>query len=90
MAASSSSADAKVEAVWDGDKIVYPWGYVYLKVSHYFRAVLSKIGLDFNAGERDVPPACADASAGREAACFGPVARMVKGPKPAVSVATMA
>jgi len=43
-------------------------------------SVLSKIGFEFNAGERDVP----------EAACFGPVARMVKGPKPAVSVATMA
>ena len=60
---------------------------------------MSKIGFDFNARERlpaecsqagDVPPACADASAAREAACFRPVARMVKGPKPAVSVATMA
>jgi len=26
VAASSSSADAKVEAVWDGDKIVYHGG----------------------------------------------------------------
>ena|GEM_PF-6416715 len=46
---------------------------------------MSKIGFDFNAGQRlpaecsqagDVPPACADASAGREAACFGPVASL--------------
>ena len=46
---------------------------------------MSKIGLDFNAGHPlpaecsqagDVPPACADASAGREAACFGPVASL--------------
>ena len=49
-------------------------------LSIVFQSVLSKNGFDFNAGERDVP----------EAACFGPVARMVKGPKPAVSVATMA
>jgi len=48
--------------------------------ARYAGTVLSKNGFDFNAGERDVP----------EAACFGPVARMVKGPKPAVSVATMA
>ena len=45
MAASSSSADAKVEAVWDGDKIVYHGGYVYLKVSHYFRELFGRVRL---------------------------------------------